>query len=1076
MLRYIAFFLLLVFCNFSHAADSKLLRQPNSSASHITFVHGGDIYVVPIEGGTARKITSSEGIELFPRFSPDGKTIAFAGEYDGSQQIYTIPSMGGEAKKLTYNNDFGSYSERMGPNKIVMHWTPDGKNIVFRSRQENWHIMEGKIFEIPAEGGTAKAKPLPTSGFAYLSADGSKIAYNRVYRQFRTWKRYKGGQADNIWVYDFNSKKLDQITNNDAQNNIPMWAGNKIYYISDRNGVMNLYCYDLSAKTEKQVTDYKEFDVKFPSLGPHHIAYENGGFIYLLDLKTDQSRKVEIEVHEDFPWARDTYLNVKEKIGGMELGPDGARAIVSARGDLFTVPAKKGNIRTLKNTSDAHERNAVWSPDGKLIAYVSDKDGKDEIYVCKPDGSEETKLTDNNESYRYELEWSPDSKYILSSDKSMKLYYIDVASKKQTQIAKSKHWEIRDFSWAPDSRWIAYTDQVNSNIEGVYIYSLESGKSQLVTTKYFNSSHPVWTPGGNYLFFVSNRTYNASVDPHEWNFQYKDMGTVYGIVLRKDMKSPFQFESDEVVPASEKKEEKKDEKKDVAVTVDFDNIDNRIFEMPGAAGNYSNLSPTKDHKLYFTRSQTGSPAKSYVYDFVNKEEKEIGDFGNFEISADGKKILVAKGGDYYITDLSSKVDLKDAKLDLSDLKVKVNRRQEWKQIYYETWRQMRDFFYDPNMHGYDWEKIRKRYEQFLPHVDHRDDLTYILGEMIAELNVGHAYVGGGDMPKAEKIGIGLLGCEYEVSGGKFKIAKIYEGRNWEEKTRSPLTEPGIDIKPGEYLVEIDGKEINETYAPDMALENKAGKYVRIGVNSKASKEGARYFDVKTIADDKGLKYSDWVESRRRIVEEKTNGRVGYIHIPDMGLGNGLTEFVKYFYSQLDKEALIIDDRYNGGGNVSPMIIERLRREIGLAQSIRNQEIPSAKPDATFTGPYVCLINEMSMSDGDLFPYQFRHYKLGKLIGKRTWGGVIGIRGSLPFLDGGYLNRPEFANFGPDGTWVLEGTGISPDIEVDNKPDRVMAGYDDQLEKGIEVILEEIKTNKKLRQPKVPAYPDKNPLD
>lgn len=1068
-----------IFCLFVSlnllAEEGRILRFPNSSESQITFTHAGDIFVVPISGGLARRVTSSDGVELHPRFSPDGKTIAFTGEYDGNRELYTMPSEGGTPKRLTYSMDVGSLPERMGPDKIIMQWVNNGNDILYRPRHENWQAWTGKLFTISKNGGMPKQVAVPNSGHGTLNTDGTKLAYNRIFRDFRTWKRYRGGQADDIWIYDLKTKQLENITNNPAQDIIPMWVGNKIYFISDRDKVMNLFVYNITTKETKKLTDFKEYDVKYPSLGKNHIAFENGGYVYLLDFSTEETKKINIEINEDFPQARTKITNVKDKIGSYEISPDGKRALFSARGDIFTVPAEKGYTRNLTKSSNAHDRNPQWSPDGKWIAYVSDKNGNDEIYLTTPDGSEEVQLTKDSKSYRFELKWSPDSKKILASDKTMRLYYIDIDSKTTNEITKSKMWEIRDYNWSPDSKWIAYGDNLHSGLTAIYLYSLDSKKITQATSEFYDCGNPIFTPGGNYLLFVSNRNYNANISSVEWNYSYNDMSRIYALALNKEAPHLFAFQDEESEKPIAKKgpdDDKKDDKDQVKVKIDIDGLMDRIIDFPIEAGNYWNLYPTKDHKLYYTRSQQGKPVKTYIYDIKNKKESEVGDFNSFTVSEDGKKVIVSKDNSYFITKLSDKLDFKDGKLNLDDMKMNLDKTEEWKQIYYEAWRQMRDFFYDPNMHGVDWNMIRKRYEVFIPHIKHRNDLTYILGEMIAELNVGHAYAGGGDAPKINQVGVGLLGCEFELEKGKYKIKKIFKGKNWEEKTRSPLNEVGINVNEGDFLISIDGEKPSENVTPFELMVDKVGKYVSIVVVSNAKGDNPRTFNVKTIASESGLRYLDWVEGNLEYVTKKTDGKIGYIHIPDMGVGNGLNEFVKYFYPQIRKEALIIDDRYNGGGNVSSMIIERLKREIGIAKNIRNQELVTSTPDAVMTGPMVCMINELSASDGDLFPFQFKINKLGKLIGRRSWGGVIGIRGSLPFLDGGYLMKPEFANFSPEGKWALEGEGMTPDIDVDNNPAKVMDGIDEQLDKAIEVLLEDIKTNPKRQIPKVPAYPDK----
>jgi len=1072
-------FALLVTAFVANAEETRLLRFPNASQTHITFSYGGDIYTVPLSGGLARRVTSSEGVELHPRFSPDGKYIAFTGEYDGNREIYTIPSFGGEPARVTYSMDIPGLPERMGPDKIIMQWT-NNKEILFRSRSESWQAWTGKLFTTSIEGGLPKQVPLPVAGHATFNNDGSKIAYNRVFREFRTWKRYRGGQADDIWIYDFNSKELTNITKNPAQDIIPMWVGDKVYFLSDRDKVMNLFVYDTKTDETKKLTDFKEYDVKYPSMGGQYIAFENGGYVYILDTKTDLNTKVSIEVQEDFPANRTKITRVKDKIGSFGVSNDGKRGLFSARGDIFTVPAEKGYIRNLTKSPGSHERNPIWSPDGKYIAYVSDASGEDEIYLSNADGSEINQLTKDAQSYRYEMLWSPDSKKILASDKSLRLFYIDIDTKKTTVVAKSKMWELRDFSWSPDSKWIAFTDQMHSGISIINLYSLDSKKITQATSELFESQNPVFTPGGQYLLFVSGRNFDPSVSDVEWNFSIKDQSRIYALALTKDAENLFAYNGDDKPTKAETEDKSnddkkgKDEKKAVEVKIDLDGLEDRIMDFDIPRGYYNNLFPSKDHKLYYVRSSSSQGPKTYIYDIKTRKESEVGDFSAYDISGDGEKIIISKDGNYYITKLAPKIELKEGKLDLEEMKVTLDKKAEWNQVYNEGWRQMKYFFYDPNMHGYDWNKIHDRYQELVPFVQHRFDLTYIMGEMIGELNIGHAYSGGGDSPKVPAVGIGLLGAEFEYDekSGFYKIKNIFPGRNWEEKTRSPLTEVGVNVKVGDYLLEIDGIKLNRKITPYVALVDKVSKYVKLKTNSKASETGAIETNIKTIAGEERLRYFDWVETNRRYVEEKSGGKIGYIHVPDMGVGNGLIEFIKYFYPQIRKEGLIIDDRYNGGGNVSSMIIERLKREIGVVKNFRNQEMVTTTPDAVMTGPMVCLINELSASDGDLFPYQFKVNKLGKVIGKRSWGGVVGIRGSLPFLDGGYMNKPEFVNFSHESKWVLEGEGMTPDIEVDNHPAKVLAGIDEQLDKAIEVVTEEMKTNSKRKIPILPKYPDK----
>ncbi len=1079
-MKKILFLVLLFITSNLFTQETRLLRYPNSSEDKIVFVYAGDLYLVNKTGGVARKITSSEGYEIFPRFSPDGKYIAFSGEYDGNREVYLINSEGGEPIRLTYTMDIPNLPERMGPDKIVMGWHPNGQKILFRSRHESFNAWIGHLYLISKDGGLPEKLPLPRGGFASYSPDGQKLAYNRVFREYRTWKRYRGGQADEIWIYDFKTKKTEAITSNNAQDIIPMWYKDKIYYLSDRDGRMNIYVYNTTTKETRKVTNFDKFDVKFPSLGKGEIAFENGGYIYLLNCETDKYHKVTIYIHDDVLTARSKLTNVKSFITQYEISPDGKRALFVARGEIFTVPAEKGITRNLTNTSGIHERNAIWSPDGKHIAFISDKSGETEIYIIPQDGrGEEIQLTKDADTYRFELKWSPDSKKLLCSDKKMRLYYVDIESKKTKQVFQSKRWEIRDYDWSPDSKWIAFTHLEESGFSVIYLYSIENDRLTKVTSEFFNSYSPTFDKDGKYLFFLSDRNFNPTLGAFERSFTYTEMTKIYGVTLNDKEKSPFIYEDDEVTVQTEKVEdkkeekasEKKDEKKSKDLLIDLERISERIFELPIEAGNYGSLTSLSG-KLYYLKTGRSGKNSLKVFDFKKKKESEIAQLDGYRISFDGKKIIYKSGSDYFITDLSDNIKIGEGKLNLNDMMMNLNRRDEWKQIFYESWRQMRDFFYAPNMHEVDWNKVKKTYEELLPFVAHRSDLTYIIGEMIGELNAGHAYVGGGDLPKVENLPIGLLGAELKLDtkNGYYIISKILPGRNWDEATRSPLTEVGIDIKEGDYLLEIDGVSLKEIKNPYELLVNKANKQVKIRTNSKPTLEGSKEFVIKTISSENGLRYFNWVENNRKYVEEKTDGKVGYVHIPNMGI-DGLNEFVKYFYPQIRKEGLIVDVRYNGGGFVSQMIIERLRRVMTMAGIARNSQVVTTYPSAVFLGPMVCLVNEFSASDGDIFPYQFKKNNLGLVIGKRSWGGVVGIRGTLPFVDGGYLNRPEFANFSVDGEWILEGVGMEPDIVVDNDPALEFEGKDQQLDKALEIIKEEMK-KKPVRLPKIPEWPDK----
>lgn len=1058
--------------------EARLLRFPAIHGDQIVFTYAGDLFTVNAAGGIARRLTNHEGFNMFPRFSPDGEHIAFTGQYDGNTEVYLMPSQGGVPERLTYTAtiDRDDVSDRMGPNNIVMGWKSD-EHILFRSRRIEWNSFNGQLFLVSKNGGMLDQLPVIRGGFTSYSPDNSKIAFNRVFREFRTWKRYRGGQADDVWIYDFETQELTNITDNPAQDIIPMWHEDTIYFISDRYDIMNLFSYDLNTEELTQHTDFTDFDIKFPSLGDNAIVFENGGYIYRFDLAAQDYERVPVYIHDDFAIGRGGLQNVSDNIHTYEIAPDGKRALFGARGDLFTVPAKHGNTRNLTGTPGVHERNPVWSPDGRTIAFISDKTGEDEIYVKPQDGrGEATQLTTDADTYKYALLWSPDGSKIMWSDKKLRLQYVDVETQEVTEVVQATAWEITSAAWSPDSKWIAYAKQEEKQQTTLYLYSVEDETTEPVTEGWFSSSQPHFSKDGKYLFFVSNRNFSPTYSQTEWNHAYVDMAGIYLITLAKDIESPFKPLSDEVETDDNDNDgtsESGDESDEVTVRVDIDGIKDRIAALPISGSNYWNLTSVGDRLYYQRNGSMDQQTKLFMYDLDQRSETELGTISGYRISADGKKMLVSQQGQYAIIDLpTTSIEISE-RLDLSDMKVDLDRQAEWHQMFNESWRQMRDFLYAPNMHGMDWEAVREQYEPLLDHVNHRADLTYLMGEMVGELNVGHAYVGGGDKPEPERIKLGLLGAQLEKDddSGYFRITRILRGQNWDSNRRSPLTEIGVDVNEGDYIIEIDGEPTDEMANIYKALVDKADKQVTLRVNSEPREQGSRETVVVPVDDEHELYYYNWVQDNIDYVNEQTDGRVGYIHIPDMGPG-GLNEFVRNYYPQLRREGLIIDVRSNGGGNVSPMIIERLRREIAMFTVARNTSV-NIDPSGMHLGPKVALADEFSASDGDIFAYRFKHHNIGPVIGKRTWGGVVGIRSPLPFLDGGFLNRPEFSRFDVDAEeWVMEGVGVPPDIFVDNHPGKAYEGIDQQLDRAIEEVLQKLEEDP-VHIPDPPPYPDKS---
>lgn len=1081
--------------------EARLLRFPAIHGNQVVFTYAGDLFTVPATGGVARRLTSDIGFEMFPRFSPDGKQIAFTAQYDGNTEVYLMPAEGGIPKRLTITATLGrdDVSDRMGPNNIVMGWK-DQEHILFRSRRAEWNDFRGQLYLASTKGGAPDMLPLPRGGFGAFSPDGTKLAYNRVFREFRTWKRYRGGQADDVWIYDFATKQTTNVTNNEAQDIIPMWSGNKVYFLSDRDKRMNVYVYDLGTKQTKQLTSFKDYDCKFPSMGDKALVFENGGYVYKLDLASEKSEKIPVVINEDFDSGRQGWVDVSKSITNYEIAPDGSRALFGSRGDVFTVPAKTGPTRNLTRTPGVHERNSKWSPDGRWISYISDATGEDEIYIQAQDGkSAAVQVTKGGDVYKYQPIWSPDSKKLLWSDRKQRLQYVDIDTKVITPVGEAKAFEITDYAWSPDSTWVAFAKPEEKQLGTVYLYSLESKQTTPVTDGWYDSSAPAFSADGKYLYFSSDRSFAPRYGQTEWNHIYLDMARIHFVALAKDTKNPFEPKSDEVKIKEEAKPAEKPADKPAeaaakpgdkpaatpaakpeakpadaapAMKVDLDGLQSRIGVLPTPPSGYRNIVSVGSKVFYVRMGSRDTAPNLCVYDLEKKEETNLGPYGGFEISADGKKMIVSRQDAYGIIDLpGGRIELRDT-LNLGDMKVALDRHAEWRQMFNESWRQMRDFFYAPNMHGLDWPAVRKAYEPLVAHVNHRADLTYVIGEMISELNVGHAYVGGGDLPQPERIPLGLLGAQIDrdPASGYYKVTRILKGENWTREKRSPLTEIGVNVKEGDFILAVDGRSTSTM--PDFyeSLIDKAGKQVTLTVNATAATAGSRDTVVVPLDNELPLYYFNWIEENREKVSKATGGRVGYVHIPDMGV-NGLNEFARQYYPQFGKEAVIIDVRSNGGGNVSPHIIERLQRQPVFIDSPRNAG-QTTDPGGLIMGPKVALADEFSASDGDIFAYRFKYYKLGPVIGKRTWGGVVGIRGALPLLDGGVLNRPEFSQYDVAGTgWIIEGVGVEPDIVVDNDPAKEFAGEDQQLDKAIEVILDLLKKNPtKIAPP--PPYPVK----
>ena len=1029
-------------------AQTKLLRFPDIHGDQVVFTYGGDLWTAKATGGTAVRLTAHPGIEVFAKFSPDGKWIAFTGQYDGDEQVYVMPATGGVPKQLTYYPARGPMAPRWGYDNQVYGWTNDGKRVLFRSLRDAWTPGASRMFSVSIDGGPAEALPMPESGAASFSPGGNKLVYSPRARDFRSEKRYAGGQANQLYIFDVETYEARKITDSPRANRDPMWIGDRIYFNSDRDGHFNLYAYDTKTAKTSQVTFNKQWDVRWPGSDRQgRIIYELNGELEVLNTKDGKSAHLSINVPDDGVNRRPGRVSAANMIEDATISPKGERVAFAARGDIFSVPAEKGSTRNLTKTPGAHEKGAAWSPDGSKVAYISDKTGEEEIWVVAQDGnSAPEQLTTGGKAFRYGPEWSADNKRIAFSDKDGALYVLTVGDKKVAAIARSHRGAIRDYKWSPKGNYLAYSMSNPNGFGSVYIWDGKDGQSHKVTEEYFQARGPAWDPDGNYLYFVSVHEFAPLIGQSEFNFALTRAAGIYALALRKDVKHPFPPENDEVTVSKdedgakkdeqkdEKKDEKKDDKKEPAkdLVIDFDGLAQRVARVPVEANNYSGLAAKKGHLLYsvspsfYYGRQAETKPSLRIYSIKDRKETTLLDeTGGWELSADGSKVLVRQLQNWYVMEATPTGAAGKKAVPTTGLMTDRVPDQEWAQIFDEVWRRYRDFFYAPNMHGYDWEALRQQYKPWLQHVAHRSDLNYVISEMISELTVQHAYIDGGDFQIPPRPKVALPGARFELdkTTNRFRISRIFAGQNEEEIYRSPLTEIGVDAKVGDYVLAIDGQDLLGNDDPYRLLRNAADGPVQLLLNDKPAKVGARTVSYRPVTSESDLIYLDWVTRNRRTVDEMSHGRIGYLHVPDMG-APGIREFIKWYYPQLRKDALIVDVRANGGGNVSRML-----------------------------------------------PAMFKQAGLGPLIGKRSWGGVVGITNHGQLMDGGTVNVPEFGFANLKGEWVIEGHGVDPDIEVENDPRSVIQGKDPQLERGVAELMKKLQTAPVV-WPKRPADPVK----
>jgi len=1068
-------------------ADTKLLTQPAISANHVAFIYAGDLFVGELNGGpnvnpnvnNVRRLTTDDGVESNPMFSPDGKTIAFSAQYDGNIDVFTVPITGGAPVRLTWHP---------GADR-VQGLTPDGKAVLFTSQRATFTGRYSQLFTVPVQGGMEEALPIPNAARATYSPDGQRIAYNPLSPAFLQWKQYRGGSVSRLWLYSSKGHATETIPQpaSHANDVDPMWLDETVYFRSDRNGEFNLFAYDTKGKQIRQVTKHADFPVLNASSGGGRIVYEQAGVLHVLEPQSGATRKLTIGVASDLRETRPRFAKGARWVREAALSPTGARAAFGFRGEIVTVPGEKGDVRNLTNSVGVHDRFPAWSPDGRSLAWFSDASGEYQLQVAGQDGKGEARaIKVAGEGFYNAPVWSPDSQKIAYFDNSQSVYWVDVKSGASKRIAAQPIYGpvvVISYTWSPDSKWLAYAMNNEANITTVYAHSTEQGKSFQISDGLSEVSEPVFDKSGKYLFFFASTDAGPVKD---WfaqsNADMRATSGIYLAVLPNDQVSPLARESDEEKPAGEDKkpdepnadekkkaEEKKSEpagpipedkapqKKDAPFRLDLEGLEYRILDLPIAAADLSNLQAGSAGQIYYLKTVDGTTALNRYDLTTRKNETLLPAANDYIVSADGKKLLYRNAAMWSIVPTTRKIEPAEGRIAVDSIEVRVDPAAEWKQIFDEAWRINRDYFYAPNMHGVDWKKEREKYSAFLPHVATRADLNRVMQWMSSELAVGHHNVGGGDaLTEPRTVPGGLLGADYEIANGRYRLKKVYGGLNWNPQLRAPLTEPGVNAKAGEYLLAVNGRDLRPPANVYSLFENTSGKIVEITIGPNADGSGSRTVQVVPVANEGALRNRDWVEGNLRKVDKATGGRVAYVYVPNTA-GAGHSYFKRYFYPQVHKDAMIVDERFNGGGSVADYYIDIMRRPFIANWAMRYGDNLKT-PFASIQGPKAMIIDETAGSGGDLLPWMFHKYKMGPLVGKRTWGGLVGILGFPVLMDGGSITAPNLAIWTAEDGWVVENEGVPPDIEVEQTPADVIAGRDPQLEKAIEVVLAELKKN------------------
>lgn len=1064
-----------------------LLQRPAISSSQIAFVYAGDLWIVNRNGGDAQRLTAGVGLESYPVFSPDGERIAFASEYEGNLEVYIIPASGGVPRRLTHHPS----------SDVPVGWTPDGKAVIFRSARSSYGRFS-QLFSVPAGGGQPTELPLPMAEEGALSPDGKRIAYVPFSNKpqypgaYRPLRNYRGGTASPLWIAYLADSAITKVPRIDSNDFNPMWVGDRVYFLSDREGPTTLFSYDPNSKKVRRLIAPGEADIKSASACRDAIVYDRFGTLNLFDLKTEKSRPISVRVTADLPAVRSKMEKAAKSIQKAGLSPSGVRAVFEARGEVLTVPAEKGDIRNLTNTAGCAERDPAWSPDGKWLAYLSDDSGEYELRIRAQNGLGKVKKLKLGDapSFYYNPTWSPDGKRIAYRDKRLNVWYIDIDTAKSIKVDTSPYDDDPPSSlvWSPDGKWLAYSRQLKNYLNAVFLYSLDSGKSHQITDGMSDSRHVAFDKGGKYLYLTASTDIGPTVGSGMSSLNRGVTRSVYVVVLNKDDPSPLAPESDEEKPKTEKKDKKEKDKKKTKkdkrlpkVKIDLDDLDQRTLALPVPAKNYLRLLSGKAGTFFLLEGpallsmddspiEPGSRAVTVQrFDLAKrKTEKLVDKTTHFAVSDDGEKMLYHQGDDWFLVGTDKPAKAGDGKLKLDGLEVRVDPRAEWRQIYREVFRIERDFLYDANFHGYDLEGAWAKHESYLNGLGSRHDLNYLLDELLAGLSLQHVYLFGGDVPKVESRKCGLLGADYRVENGRHRFAKVYRGESWNPKLRAPLTQPGAGVKEGEYLLAVNGKDLRGEDEVYRLFEGTAGKQVVLKVGPSPDGKNSREVTVVPINDERALRNLAWVDSNRRTVDKLTGGRVAYIYLPDTAI-QGYRRFNRYFFAQTGREAAIVDERFNGGGLLADHVIDYLRQPIRSYASTR-EGADQAIPTSAIPGPKVMLINEQAGSGGDYLPYAFRQAGLGPLIGKRTWGGLVGIGGYPPLVDGGRVTAPRWGIWFPNGRWDVENRGVAPDLEVEFDPKLVRQGQDPQLAKAIEIVLAELK-ERPVKHPVRPAYPN-----